>query len=53
MTTILIMIVLAVIVALVLNYKQVKKETHTNTPVDNTPTPVEDESVKPGKPKVE
>lgn len=51
MEIILSLIVVAVIAALVLNYKKVNKELHSDTPVDNTPTPIEDESVKPEKPK--
>lgn len=51
MEIILSILAIAVIVAIVLNYKKEEVESHSDTPVDNTPTPIEDESVKPEKPK--
>lgn len=51
MNIILTIVVIVAVAAIVLVYKQEKKETHPDTPVDNTPTPIEDENVKPEKPK--
>lgn len=52
MEIILSILVIAVIVAIVLNYKNEKVTIEPNTPIDNTPTPEEDESVKPEKPEI-